>query len=507
MKHAFSIRTLLAALIAALLSFPAYADKVYDTDIVVVGGGGTGLAAGVQAKMLGAEVIILEKQAIAGGSANYAEGIFAAESTMQKRQGIDVSRKFAFHAIMNYSHWRANAPLVSAIVLKSAETLEWLQQFGVNYEFIGVGAFGGPLTWHVVGELEINGKRYNHGSAVMAALNKKFLDLGGTILLQTPGKKLIKKDNRIVGVEGVNKDGEKVIVNAKAVIIGTGGYGNNKEMLKKYARFPDVIMVGQAGKDGEGIQMAWDAGAGEEGAEIMIPYRPGLPDFSTTSHLIAAAVQPYLYVDPNGRRYTDEHNISEWPFSGNALERIGGVAYSIYDEQTRQLFLNDGIQSSLGEWVIYGTKLDKLDEEFNKELAKNNGNVFKCNTIDEVAQKIGADPKVLKETIANNNKAATIHKDEQFFKNADFLRPVEKGPFYVTKLQPRALGTFGGIRINEKTEVVTAQGKTIPGLYAGGLDAGGMYGDSYGLEMGGASFAFALNAGRIAAENAVKYIK
>ncbi|MEE3650390.1 MULTISPECIES: FAD-dependent oxidoreductase [unclassified Brenneria] len=507
MKRLFPIRILLAAFGAALFSLPVHADQVYNTDIVVVGGGATGLAAGVQAKMLGAEVIILEKQAIMGGSANFAEGIFAAESAMQKRQGIDVSKKFAFQAIMNYSHWRANAPLVSAIVLKSAETLEWLRQFGVNYEFIGVGGFGGPLTWHVVGELELNGKRYHHGNAVMVALDKKFRDLGGTVLLQTPGKKLIKKDDRVVGVEGVNKDGEKVIVNAKAVVIGTGGYGNNKEMLQKYSRFPDVIMVGQAGKDGEGIQMAWEAGAAEEGAEIMISYRPGLADFSTKSHLIAAAVQPYLYVDPNGRRYTDEYNIAEWPFSGNALERIGGVAYSIYDEQTRQLFLNEGIQMPIGEWVTYGTRLDKLDEEFNKELAKNNGNVFKCGTIEEVAQKIGADPDVLKETIAQNNNAAARHKDEQFFKNADFLRPVEIGPFYVTKLQPRALGTFGGIRINEKTEVVTAQGKAIPGLYAGGLDAGGMYGDSYDLEMGGASFAFALNSGRIAAENAVKYIK
>ncbi|MEC5341369.1 FAD-dependent oxidoreductase [Brenneria populi] len=502
-----STKTGIAALITALFSLSAYADKVYNTDIAVVGGGATGLAAGVQAKMLGAEVIILEKQGIMGGSANFAEGIFAAESAMQKRQGIDVSRKFAFQAIMEYSHWRANAPLVSAIVLKSADTLEWLRQFGVNYEFIGVGGFGGPLTWHVVGELEVDGKRYNHGNAVMVALDRKFRALGGEVLLQTPGKKLIKKDNRVVGVEGVNKDGEKVIVNAKAVIVGTGGYGNNKEMLKKYSRFPDVIMVGQSGKDGEGIQMAWDAGAGEEGAEIMISYRPGLPDFSTKSHLIAAAVQPYLYVDPNGRRYTDEYNIAEWPFSGNALERIGGVAYSIYDEQTKQMFLNQGIQMPIGEWVTYGTRLDKLEEEFNKELAKNNGNVFKCDTLEEVARNIGADPNVLKATITRNNQAAVRHKDEEFFKNADFLRPVEKGPFYVTKLRPRALGTFGGVRINEKAEAVTAQGKAIPGLYAGGLDAGGMYGDSYDLEMGGASFAFALNSGRIAAENAVKYIK
>ncbi|QTF08563.1 FAD-dependent oxidoreductase [Brenneria izadpanahii] len=507
MNRLFTFRIPLAVLIAMAFAPFSYADNVYNTDIVVVGGGATGLAAGVQAKMLGADVIILEKQAILGGSANFAEGIFAAESAMQKRQGIDVSRKFAFQAIMNYSHWRANAPLVSAIVHKSAETLEWLKQFGVNYEFIGVGGFGGPLTWHVVGELEIDGKRYNHGNAVMMALARKFRDLGGTVLLRTPGKKLIKNDDRVVGVEGVNQDGEKVIVNAKAVVIGTGGYGNNREMLKKYSRFPDVIMVGQSGKDGEGIQMAWEAGAAEEGIEIMISYRPGLPDFSTSSHLIAAAVQPYLYVDPTGRRYTDEYNIAEWPFAGNALERIGGVAYSIYDEQTKQMFLNQGIQMPIGEWVTYGARLEKLEDEFNKELAKNNGNVFKCDTIDEIAKRIGADPNVLKATIDRNNQAASIHKDDEFFKDGEFIRPVEKGPFYVTKLRPRALGTFGGIRINEKTEVVTGQGRAIPGLYAGGLDAGGMYGDSYDLEMGGASFAFALNSGRIAAENAVHYIK
>lgn len=507
MKRLFSIRLLLALMVAAVFSMPAYAEKVYNADIVVIGGGATGLAAGVQAKLLGADVIILEKQGITGGSANFAEGIFAAESQMQKRQGIDVSKKFAFKAIMEYSHWRANAPLVSAIVGKSAETLEWLKGFGINYEFIGVGGFGGPLTWHVVGGVEIDGKHYEHGKAVMMTLDKKFRELGGTVLLNTAGKKLVTDKGKIKGVIAETKDGEKVIVNAKAVIIGTGGYGNNKEMLKQYSRFPEVIMVGQTGKDGDGIQMAWEAGAGKEGQEIMISYRPGLAGFSTKSHLIAAAVQPYLFVDPNGRRYTDEYNIAEWPFSGNALERIGGVAYSIYDENTRQLFLKEGIQMPLGEWVIYGTKLTQLDDEFNKELAKNNGNVFKVNTIDEIAAKIGADPKVLRETIARNNKAAAVHKDEEFYKDSDFLRPIEKGPFYVTKLRPRALGTFGGIRINEKAEAVTADGQTIPGLYAGGLDAGGMYGDSYDLEMGGACFAFALNSGRIAAENAVKYMK
>ncbi|ADD69382.1 fumarate reductase/succinate dehydrogenase flavoprotein domain protein [Denitrovibrio acetiphilus DSM 12809] len=493
-------------ILAVFSAFPAFAEKVYNTDFAIVGGGTTGLAAGVQAKMLGADVIILEKQPITGGTGNFAEGIFAAESSLQLRQGIDVSKEFAFKTIMDYSHWRANGPLVSAFVNKSAETIEWLKQFGIQYEYIGVGGFGGPLTWHVIGDYEQDGKHYHHGKAVMMALTKRFQELGGTLLLETPGVDLIKKDGKIAGVIGQDKSGEKIRINAKAVLVATGGFANNREMVAKYSRYPDMIFIGHIGKTGDGIQMAWKAGADEEGVDVMQSYRPGLKGFHPASHLIAAAVQPYLFVDPNGHRYTDESNITEWPQSGNALERIGGTAYSIYDENTKQMVINEGIQMPLGEWVIHGTKLDNLEKDFNKELKKNNGNVYKCDTIEEVAKAIGADPAVLKATVEANNVAAEKHKDDLFHKDAKYLRKIEKAPFYVTKLHPRALGTLGGIRINEHTEVVDADGETIPGLYSGGLDAGGMYGDSYDLKLGGGTFGFAINSGRIAAESAVKYI-
>ncbi|HAL86610.1 MAG TPA: FAD-binding dehydrogenase [Deferribacteraceae bacterium] len=507
MKRLFSIRFLLALLIAAVVSLPAYAEKVYNTDIAIIGAGATGLSAGVQASLLGAKVIVIEKQAIPGGTSNFAEGLFAAESSLQMRQGIDVSKEFAFKTIMDYSHWRANGPLVSAFVNKSAETIEWLKKFGIQYEYIGVGGFGGPLTWHVVGDyLGEDGKHYHHGAAVVQALTKALKDNGGQLLLQTPGKSLIIKNGKVAGVVAEDKDGEKVIINSKAVVIGTGGFANNKEMMKQFSRYPDMIFIGQIGKMGDGIQMAWAAGADKEGVEVMQSYRPGLAGFHPASHLIAAAVQPYLFVDPQGHRYTDESNITEWPQSGNALERIGGTAYSIYDETTKQMFINEGIQMPLGEWVIFGTKLTKLEADFEKELGKHNGNVFKCNTIEEVAEKIGADPAVLKATVERNNKAAEMHKDELFHKKADYLRSVKTAPFYVTKLHPRALGTLGGIKINEKTEVLNTKGAVIPGLYAGGLDAGGMYGDSYDLKLGGGTFGFAINSGRIAGENAVMFI-
>jgi len=507
MKKAFLHKLLVFALVMLLVT-PAIAEKVFNTDYAIVGGGTTGLASAVQAKLSGVkDVIVIEAQPTVGGTGNFAEGIFGAETKYQLRQGIDVSKEFAFKTIMDYSHWRANAPLVSKFVNKSSETVDWLTQFGIKYEYIGVGGFGGPLTWHVIGDYERDGKHYHHGKAAIQALEKAFLDMGGTILLNTRGKELIMKNGKVAGVIAYDSNGEKVIINSKAVLIATGGFANNKEMVAKYTRYPDMIFIGQIGKMGDGINMAWAVGASEEGVEVVQSYRPGLKGFHPASHLIAAAVQPYLFVDPQGRRYTDEYNIREWPFSGNALERIGGTAYSIYDEDTRLKFINEGIDMPLGEWVIYGTKLTKLDEEFHKELKKNNGNVFKAQSIEEIAKFIGADVETLKETIKKVNEAAEKRKDEEFYKDPKFLRPVKRPPYYVTKLNPRALGTLGGIKINENCQVINKKGEVIPGLYAGGLDAGGMYGDSYDLKLGGGTFGFAINSGRIAAEHVSEYIK
>jgi len=116
-------------------------------------------------------------------------------------------------------------------------------------------------------------------------------------------------------------------------------------------------------------------------------------------------------------------------------------------------------------------------------------------------------PSVLKASVDEYNQMVSMREDTMFFKKREYLRPVATPPFYATKLNPRHLGTLGGVKINEKTEAVTQKGDPIPGLYVVGTDAGGMYGDSYDLLLGGGTAAFALNSGRIAAENAIQYMK
>lgn len=494
-------KTLLAAACLPLLGMGVvHAETITKSaDVVIIGAGASGTAATMAAAEKGAKVILLEKQGVVGGTGNFAEGIFAANSSMQKRQGIVVTPDMAFKTIMEYSHWLANPFVVRTFVNRSADTIEWVKSKGIKFEYIGPGGPGGMLTWHV-----IDGP--GHGRFLIKTFHEQFKNMDVTTLLKTSGKDLIVKDGKVTGVTAQDADGNTVQIDAKAVIVATGGYANNKEMLQKYVAFPDTIMVGNVGKDGDGIKMAWKAGAKEEGMGVLQAYRPGLPDYAPNSHLLAAARQPYLWVDKHGRRFTDESNVIIWPHSGNALSKAGGIMYSIFDETSRKHYVNDGIDVPIGEWVIANTKLVKFDEEFEKESQKNRGFVYKAQTLDALAKAMGVDAAVLKETVEQNNAFAAQKRDEIFNKNMDYLRPVKTGPFYAVRMMPAALGTLGGVKINEKMQAMNKDGDAIPGLYVTGNDAGGMYGDTYDLLLGGGTFGFALNSGRIAAENALDYM-
>ncbi|UGA51840.1 MULTISPECIES: FAD-dependent oxidoreductase [Dickeya] len=468
-------------------------------DVVIIGAGAAGTAATMAAAEKGASVVLLEKQGVVGGTGNFAEGIFAANSAMQKRQGIVVTPDMAFKTIMEYSHWMANPFVVRAFVNRSADTIEWVKSKGIKFEYIGPGGPGGMLTWHV-----IDGP--GHGRHLIKTFHEQFKTMPVTTLVKTAGKDLVMKDGKVAGVIVEGSDGKPFQIDAKAVIIATGGYANNKEMLQKYVAVPDTIMVGNIGKDGDGIKMAWKAGAKEEGMGVVQSYRPGLPDYAPNSQLLAAARQPYLWVDQHGRRFTDESIVIIWPHAGNALAKAGGVMYSVFDEDARKHFVNDGIDVPIGEWVIANTKLVKFDDEFTKENQKNRGFVFKAATLDELAKQMGVDASVLKHTVDENNRFAAQKRDEVFNKNMDYLRPMKTGPFYAVKMLPAALGTLGGVKINEKMEAISPAGNAVPGLYVTGNDAAGMYGDTYDLLLGGGTFGFALNSGRMAAENALDYL-
>lgn len=305
------------AVLAAFSSLPYAAEKDITTDVVVVGQGAAGTAAAFAAAEQGAKVIGIEKKGVVGGTGNFSEGIFAVGSKMQRDYYIPLTKDEAFKKIMGYGHWRSNARLVRAFVDKSADTVDWMQKHGVKFEKLTTNYPGGLYTWHIY---------EGRGAGWINALQKKGKEqYGMQVLLNTPAEKLIfGKDGKVAGVVAKDKDGNTLNIHAKAVIIATGGFADNPEMMKKYTRFPNTDGLAQAGKNGVGIQMAWSAGGGKEGLEVQQSYRPGPRAVSTTNHVSATAKQPHLWLTPNGERFCDETIMGDWPAAGNALERIGG---------------------------------------------------------------------------------------------------------------------------------------------------------------------------------------
>lgn len=486
------LKSIFTAVIFSCFSMMASAEQLMETDVVVVGAGASGSAASYALVEQGLKVINVEKRPTTGGTGQFSEGIFAVESKMQRENNHVFTRDQAFKLVMDYSHWRPNAKLVRNYINKSASTIDWLQGLGVHFEKLTSNYPGGYYTWHIY---------QGRGRAVINVLQQRFAEQGGTLLLNTAGKRLLTDDKgKVVGLMVENNAGEAIRINAKTVVIATGGFGSNREMLTEYTRFPDVEVVGIEGKVGDGIKMAWEAGAAKDGREfINMSYRPGPSKESTTNHYAASAKQPHLWLNVKGERFTNEANIEQWPFAGNALENQGGVMFVLYDDDTKRYMIDEGIDVGVGIMVPVATKLTKLEEHFSR--GEKAGKAFRANSIKELAQKTGMDYQTLKDNIERYNQLCSIRHDEDFVKDARYLRPVIKAPFYAVKSVATSLGTLGGVKVNEILQAIDDKGTPVSGLYIVGNDAGGMYGDSYDLVMAGSTVGFAINSARIAAEN------
>lgn len=479
--------------------------KPAETDLVVIGSGAAGMVAAVTAAEGGARVVVFEKQRSLGGTTNFLHGVFAVESDMQRERFIDYSRDEAFKQIMDYSHWRANPRLVRAIVDESGRTIRWLQDRGVVFTDATINMLEAPRTYHVV---------KGRGEAIIKALVMQAKERGVTMLPGVPVTGLLREGGRISGVMA-DDDGQEIEVACRAVMVATGGFANNKEWIKKYCGFDlgvDITPIGNTGKMGDGIRMAWEAGAAEEGVEVLEIFRvvPCAPEFATYSELEMAATQPDLWVDASGRRFCDE-TIGFWDTHiGNANARAAGkngYTWSVLDDSIIQRIMENGLTKNISVEFLPGYKPLNILKEIEAAIANGSSEVFAADSVEELAGKMGVEPAVLRATVDEYNGFCANHHDPLFAKDRKYLRPLKGPRYYAVKARTVFLGTMGGIKINEKTEVLDKKGAVIPGLYAGGFDAGGMYGDSYPIKgSSGLASAFALNSGRIAGRSVLEYL-
>lgn len=479
-------------------------ERLMEADVVVIGSGVSGLAAALEAAQGGARVTVFEKQPSIGGTSNFFEGMFAVGSAMQKEKYIAYSSDQAFKNFMEYNHWRVNARLVRSLINRSAETIEWLKTRGVEFIEVTINMPDAPRTYHVV---------KGRGQAVVKALELKAKEKGVAIRVSSPVKRILKGKrgpSRVV----VEFDGQETEMACRAVVIASGGYANNAEWIKKHTGFElgrTVTPMGNVGKMGDGIRMAWEMGAAAEGMGVLhlIRVAPFGPEFPFMNTVEGAAIQPVLWVDPRGERFCDE-GIAYYDTSlGNVNSRYKqGFTFCLFDDTIKKHFIEKGVFRGMGTVVPPGAKLHDLNEQLERFLSLNSKEFFGANSIQELAGKMEVDPEVLKTTVEQYNMFCTQRWDAEFAKDPEYLIPLNGPHFYAAKARTCFLGTMGGIKINHKTEAVDEYGSTIAGVYAVGLDAGGLHAESYSMkDTSGIASAFAVISGRVAGENVAKYLK
>lgn len=492
-------------------------------ELVVIGGGGAGLAAALSAAENGCRsILVLEKAGSAAGSTAMAHDIFGAESPVQKRLGIDAPKDELFKTAMEWAHWtKINPRIVRAFIDKSGDTIGWLENMGLQFELIQYYPNQVPLVRHSV---------KGHGNALMKALRENCRDKGVQILTRTPGKKLLRdKNGEIAGVIAETGNGD-LTIEAASVIITTGGYGNNREMLKKYCvNYHDTITYdGPPSNTGDGIRMATEIGAATAGLGTVNLHGPFLKP-QKDSHAMKMdaegiggspiritlwflAWEPeMLWVNKNGVRFIDEgYQLAFFAFGNAVALQPDGVTYTLFDSSTLRKIEKQGLirpgAASRANWlpVSAATPLPGLEREVQKQADK--GDLKLSDSWDEIAAWMGAQPAVLKATVQEYNFSCDDKHDALFAKDRKYLLPLRTPPYYAVKGHLGLCDAYGGIKINEKMEALDSEDNPIPGLYAAGSTAGCWESESYCYRLTGHLVGFALNSGRIAGENAVRYL-
>jgi fumarate reductase flavoprotein subunit len=476
--------------------------KQLKADVVVISAGTAGLAAAVTAAEGGARVIAFERSGHIGGTALRANQLFCVESKLQRIKQYTLTREEAFKIYMDFTQWSVDARLIKTLIDKSLDTYEWLEGMGVEFVDLTSHGPGMNYTAHII---KPNPPRLGLGGAatLMNALAEKAKELGVQILLKTPVKKIIKDDYGIAGVIAENKDGLIIQANARAVILATGGFGGHH-------RAP----FGIPGLEGDGIHMALEIGAEATEGTLPPPYGGSFRASATelSNAFLASFHYPHLMVNLLGERFMNEEAAITTPFGSNAIARQKNhCAFCIYDEDTKRYFIGNGLEFPMGFGIAQAgepsTKVRDLDVDIKKAVGKGSVNIFVADSLTELVDKTGINPDGLKKTLAEYNHACDTGRDELFNKKARYLRPVRQPKFYASK-SFAVTGTPEGIKINYKTEVLTKDFEVIPGLYASGMDiACNLYKDIYPNILPGNAMGFSLGTGRIAAENALEYLK
>ncbi len=491
--------------------------KQLETDVVVIAAGLSGLAAAVSAAENGARVICLEKASNTGGAANMGMGPCAAGSPVQKMSGITLTPGELFRRHMFYTHYQVDAKLVKAYYDKSGDTIQWLMDMGVQFNSVRPAfragertkAYAdGEYTWHVVQPEDGSEPGPRAATTMTKRMTEKAQELGVEFMLETPGTGLVtNEEGAVCGARAKDKSGEEIEISCKAVIVATGGFGHNVQMIHDLIGLDwgkNLFSFAIPGMDGDGFNMCHEVGGGHTPVTMEMMYQ--LPDNMNHFYVEGAFRQPCYWCNRLGERFMPEDEVFNTTFVGNAINHLPGkVGFAVFDANMLKRWKRQGpdIVSHVHPHDLY----EGFEAQWNADLEtykddEGNPYIAQADTLEELAEKLGINVEGFVAAVEEYNAMCADGFDALFEKDRQFMIPLEEGPFYGCKQFMGAYGTLGGVLVNHKLEVMTDEYETIPGLYCVGTDACTIYGDSYNFCIPGNTMGFCLNSGRIAGENA-----
>jgi fumarate reductase flavoprotein subunit len=339
------------------------------------------------------------------------------------------------------------------------------------------------------------------------------------MLLQTGAMKILRNARgRVSGVLAVKESGEELEIKTGCVVIAAGGFGGNKELLKKYCpAHHDNMRLAAIPLNGDGLLMAQEAGAAIADSIPILGGGRGGPDVKMSKilktkgvgSLMAIANEPYTtWINKKGQRFANEGAFMAENAGALQPERI---TYTFFDDSIRQDMEENGIRVGMGSPQDVRAQrrgLPGLKDELLEKEAESKGKSAKiCDSLEEMGAWMGAAPGVLQATVDEYNAFCDQGYDAAFVKERRYLRPLRRPPYYALKCTPSFHDTMGGIKVTERMEVRDTRDDVIPGLYAAGVLPDGWETDDYCWILCGSAFGFAINSGRIAGENAAAYVK
>ena len=476
---------------------PSQVDKTYDTDLLIVGGGGSGLACAVQASLDGTNFILIEKNTQLGGNASFVEGMFAINSEMATEQGIHVTAAEIVEDELVRGQHRQNAAFWLDLCNKSAENIDWCLEQGVEYSGTIDDYYGGlHPTFHWFKD---NKAAIGYVEPMIARVE----ELGIEVHLNTSATQLIMQDGKVAGAYADGPDGTTQY-NAKAVVFATGGFGGNPDLIEKQGwDIEHLFVVGSPNAAGDAYTMAMAVGAKDfmlDSCQSILYNIPALPpiDFHNDSqnpvngYFGIAAGGPVLWINEQCQRYTRE-NLTD---DNLVLQCIPGkqnmANYVVFDQNIFDTF--------------FGT-----DEEaaamFNEAVDSDGGDTLvKADAIEDLAAAFNLDSEAFMATVNRYNELCALGTDEDLGKPAEKMVAIENGPFYIAKLGYSYFFETGGVTTDIDRRVLDNNNEPIPGLYAIGNDGNMNYRHVYTINMPGTAFGNQVNSGREAAQNAKEYL-